>query len=103
LRQQLRVLQRQVKRPKLTVLDRAVLVIASATTSTWRESMLLVKPEAILHTLGKNQRRRKVPTTVSRFAERRSFSVASFSAADHAARNDWKRVSGAQTPFFTSA
>ena len=40
LRQQLLVLRRQVKRPKLTVLDRAVMVIASALTGTWRESVL---------------------------------------------------------------
>jgi putative transposase len=48
LRQQLLVLRRQIKRPNLTAFDRAVIVIASAITSAWRESVLLVKPETIL-------------------------------------------------------
>ncbi|HEY5373323.1 MAG TPA: hypothetical protein VIK01_06530 [Polyangiaceae bacterium] len=48
LRQQLLVLQRQVKRPNLTAFDRAVIVAVSAITGTWRESVLLVKPETIL-------------------------------------------------------
>ena len=48
LRQQLLVLRRQVKRPNLTAFDRAVMVAASAVTGTWRESVLLVKPETIL-------------------------------------------------------
>src|SRR5450631_4346485 len=48
LRQQLLVLRLQIKRPSLTAFDRAVIVVASAITSTWRESVLLVKPETIL-------------------------------------------------------
>jgi putative transposase len=48
LRQQLLVLRRQIKRPSLTAFDRAVIVVASAITGTWRESVLLVKPETIL-------------------------------------------------------
>jgi putative transposase len=48
LRQQLLVLRRQIKRPSLTAFDRAVIAIASAVTGTWRESVLLVKPETIL-------------------------------------------------------
>jgi putative transposase len=48
LRQQLLVLRRQIKRPSLTAFDRAVIVVASAITETWRESVLLVKPETIL-------------------------------------------------------
>ncbi|MEO7037810.1 MAG: integrase core domain-containing protein [Polyangiaceae bacterium] len=48
LRQQLLVLRRQVKRRKLSALDRAVIVGASAITSTWRETVLLVKPDTIL-------------------------------------------------------
>ena len=48
LRQQLLVLRRQVKRPNLTAFDRTVMVIASALSGTWRESVLLVKPETIL-------------------------------------------------------
>jgi len=48
LRQQLLVLRRQIKRPTLTGFDRAVIVAASAVAGTWRESVLLVKPETIL-------------------------------------------------------
>jgi putative transposase len=48
LRQQLLVLRRQITRPSLTAFDRAVIVVASAITGTWRESVLLVKPETIL-------------------------------------------------------
>jgi hypothetical protein len=36
LRQQLLVLRRQVKHPKVSPVDRAVLVAASAVASTWR-------------------------------------------------------------------
>jgi len=48
LRQQLLVLRRQIKRPNPTAFDRAVMVVVSAITCTWRESVLLVKPETIL-------------------------------------------------------
>jgi putative transposase len=48
LRQQLLVLRRQVKRPHLTAFDRAVIVAPSAVTGTWRESVLIVKPETIV-------------------------------------------------------
>jgi len=48
LRQQLLVLRRQIKRPNPTAFDRAVIVVASAITGTWRDSVLLVKPETIL-------------------------------------------------------
>jgi len=48
LREQLLALRRQIKRPSLTAFDRAVIVVASALTETWRESVLLVKPETIL-------------------------------------------------------
>ncbi len=48
LRQQLLVLRRQVKRPRLGALDRAVIVGASALTGTWRETVLLVKPDTVL-------------------------------------------------------
>ncbi len=48
LRQQLIVTHRHVKRPKLLRHERAVLVVLSALTSSWREAVLLVEPETIL-------------------------------------------------------
>lgn len=48
LRQQLVVLRRQVKRPVLTRIDRLVIVGASALTATWRDSLMVVKPETVL-------------------------------------------------------
>jgi hypothetical protein len=48
LRQQLLVLRRQVKHPKVSPVDRAVLVAASAVASTWRDSVLVVKPDTVL-------------------------------------------------------
>ena len=48
LRQQLIVTRRHVKRPKLLRHERAVLVVLAALTRTWRDAMLLVKPETIL-------------------------------------------------------
>jgi hypothetical protein len=48
LRQQLEVLERQIKRPKLRWFDRAVMVVTSSITATWRATVLIVKPETIL-------------------------------------------------------
>jgi hypothetical protein len=48
LRKQLQVLQRQIKRPKLTWSDRAVMVAMSAITTTWHDAVLIVRPETIL-------------------------------------------------------
>jgi putative transposase len=48
LRQQLLVLRRQAKRAKLTIIDRVVILVATTITATWRESVLLVKPETTL-------------------------------------------------------
>lgn len=42
-----------MKHPKLSAIDHAVLVGASAITSTWRETVLLVKPDTILRCIGK--------------------------------------------------
>jgi hypothetical protein len=42
------VLQRHVKRPKLSWFDRAIMVATSSITATWREVVLIVKPETIL-------------------------------------------------------
>jgi putative transposase len=49
LRQQLIVLRRQTNRPVLTSSDRCLLVIFAGRLRTWRESLLIVKPETLLH------------------------------------------------------
>jgi putative transposase len=48
LRQQLIVLERQVKRPKLTQRDRQILVLLSSRIQAWREALLLVKPDTLI-------------------------------------------------------
>jgi putative transposase len=48
LRQQLIVIERQVKRPKLTWRDRAWLVLLSSRVKNWKNALLIVKPETIL-------------------------------------------------------
>jgi putative transposase len=49
LRQQLIVLKRSVKRPKLTDTDRRLLVVLSSRLPSWESALLLVKPETLLH------------------------------------------------------
>jgi putative transposase len=48
LRQQLVVLKRQTKRPVLTPSDRGVLVLLASRLRTWRETLLIVKPDTLL-------------------------------------------------------
>jgi putative transposase len=48
LRQQLIVVRRQVERPRLLRHERAVMVALAAMTRTWRETVLLVKPDTVL-------------------------------------------------------
>ena len=48
LRQQLIVIGRQVKRPKLTWRDRAWLVVLSSRVKNWKNALPIVKPETIL-------------------------------------------------------
>ena len=48
LRQQLIVLERQVVRPKLTQHDRRVLVLLASRIQSWREALVLVKPDTLL-------------------------------------------------------
>ena len=48
LRQQLIVVRRQVERPRLLKHERAVMVALAAMTRTWRETVLLVKPDTVL-------------------------------------------------------
>ena len=48
LRQQLIVLNRAGKRPRLTRADRALFVLLASTLHTWKEALLIVKPETVL-------------------------------------------------------
>ncbi len=54
LRQQLLVLNRRVKRPRLTNADRVIFVLLASRLRHWKEALLIVKPETILrwHRLG---------------------------------------------------
>ena len=48
LRQQVIILQRNVKRPKVTNTDRRLLVLLANRLRAWRSALLLVKPETLL-------------------------------------------------------
>jgi putative transposase len=48
LRQQLTILQRQVKRPTFTRTDRLLLVLLARLVRTWQQALLLVQPETLL-------------------------------------------------------
>jgi transposase InsO family protein len=48
LRQQVIVLQRQVKRPRLKRQDRLLLVVLASKVQAWRQALLLVKPATLL-------------------------------------------------------
>ena len=48
LRQQLIVLQRQTKRPKLTWRDRALFVLLASKLRTWKQALLIVQPDTVL-------------------------------------------------------
>ena len=47
LRQQVTLLSRSVKKPKTKTVDGVVLVLASAFTATWRDAVLVVKPDTV--------------------------------------------------------
>ena len=48
LRQQLIVLNRSVKRPRFTQTDRALFVLLANRLQTWKDALLIVKPETVL-------------------------------------------------------
>lgn len=48
LRQQLIVLRRQVNRPQITEVDRALLVLLVGRLRTWRSALLIVQPDTLL-------------------------------------------------------
>jgi putative transposase len=48
LRQQLSVLNRSVKQPRLTRADRCLFVLLASKLQSWKEALLIVKPETVL-------------------------------------------------------
>jgi putative transposase len=48
LRQQLIVVERQVKRPTLTWRDRALIIVLASRLKSWKDTLLIVKPETVL-------------------------------------------------------
>ena len=48
LHQQLVVLRRQTKRPRLTPLDRSLMVLLSSRLRAWKDALLIVKPDTLL-------------------------------------------------------
>ena len=48
LRQQLIVLQRSVKRPRFTPAERGLFVLLASKLQSWKEALLIVKPETVL-------------------------------------------------------
>jgi putative transposase len=48
LRQQVLILQRQIKRPRLTWYNRIFLVVLCSRLKGWQQAVLLVKPETVL-------------------------------------------------------
>jgi len=48
LRQQLIVLKRQVKQPKLSPRDRGLLVLLASRVQDWRTALVMVKPDTLL-------------------------------------------------------
>jgi putative transposase len=48
LRQQLIILQRQTKRPKLTWKDRSLIVLLASKLRTWQEALIIVQPDTVL-------------------------------------------------------
>jgi hypothetical protein len=49
LRQQLIVLKRQAQRPALSWRDRAPFVLLASKLHTWKQALLIVKPDTLLH------------------------------------------------------
>ena len=64
LRQQLAILKRQIKRPRLTTADRLRLLFMARVTKTWRQALLIVQPDTLL-------RWHRVDLTIAHGAEKR--------------------------------
>src|SRR5947209_3888476 len=69
LRQQLIILQRQVKRPACTKTDRVLLVLLARMVRTWKQTLFIVQPETLLgfhrdsFALSGNTSQRPLPTS----------------------------------------
>jgi len=48
LRQQLIILQRQTKRPKLTWRDRSFIVLLASKLRTWKDALIIIQPDTVL-------------------------------------------------------
>lgn len=48
LRQQLMVLKRQVKRPRLSWRERGIMVLLASRLRGWKEALLIVQPDTVL-------------------------------------------------------
>src|SRR5258708_633408 len=48
LRQQLIVLQRQVRRPTLSGWDRVLMVVLSSKVQSWKQALVIIQPETVL-------------------------------------------------------
>jgi putative transposase len=57
LRQQLIVLERQVARPQVRQRDRQVLVLLASRLRTWREALIVVKPDTLIGWSSRSTRR----------------------------------------------
>src|SRR5688572_19943489 len=49
LRQQLIILNRSVKRPRITPVERSLFVVIASRLQSWKETLLIVQPETVLH------------------------------------------------------
>ena len=63
LRHQLGVLERSVKRPRLTNADRGLWVLFSRTWARWNDALIIVKPATVTRVIG--TLRRELPITSS--------------------------------------
>ncbi len=66
LRQQLAVLKRSSKRPKLAKMDRAFWVALSRLSTAWQDILILVKPETVIGMASQRLRALVVPTATFR-------------------------------------
>ena len=66
LRQQLAVLKRSSKRPKLAKMDRAFWVALSRLSTAWQDILILVKPETVIGMVSQRLQALVVPTATSR-------------------------------------
>jgi hypothetical protein len=71
LRQQLAVVQRKTKRPKLTKVDRAFCVALCRLWPDWQNALLIVKPQTVIGWHRKGLRPKRMPLPVGKHKQRR--------------------------------